>query len=99
MLFYQSLFVALLSQYPAYHQIYTDGSKYQDKVASEAFSFSTTTAWLPNHSSIFMAELYAILLALRSLRSSSHHNFFLIHYQRYYLFIIVNFRTLSSSMC
>ncbi|WP_144077532.1 ribonuclease H family protein, partial [Solemya velum gill symbiont] len=72
-LVYQTLFAELLSHYPHYHRIYTDGSKTHDKVASAAFSSSNTfTARLPNHSSIFTAELYAILMALRTLRSSTY---------------------------
>lgn len=56
--------------------IFTDGSKMNELVAAAAVVRGNKYQFpLPNHSSIFSAELKAIDLALEHIRFSGHHNF------------------------
>src|SRR5213082_1726121 len=59
-------FYELLSVFNGFIQIYTDGSKEKNRVAAAMVCRQTVvvTARLPDNSSIFSAELHAILLAL-----------------------------------
>ena len=64
----RSLF-ELISDYPSYHTFFTDGSKTKFEVAAAAVSSRNYkmpyACRLPGDSSIYTAELRAILLALK----------------------------------
>ncbi|WP_218669804.1 RNase H family protein [Solemya velum gill symbiont] len=66
---FQSLFAEIRHTYSTYQPIYTDGSKDREKVSAAMYAPPyVDTARLPNNSSIFSAELYALLLALQSIQ-------------------------------
>ncbi|WP_195910738.1 ribonuclease H family protein [Solemya velum gill symbiont] len=60
---FQSLFAQIRHTYSTHQPFYTDGSKDQEKVSAPP---SVDTTRLPNNSSIFSAELYALLIALQN---------------------------------
>jgi ribonuclease HI len=69
-------FLELRERYTNYIAIYTDGSKAEERVASAAIAEDYFfVRRLPNNSSIYSAELTAILLALQYIRRSSHTRF------------------------
>jgi hypothetical protein len=69
-------FYDLLNSYPDYTCIYTDGSKDGGRVSFAAVSGQSVINYhLPNNSSVFSAELQAILLALDFIESSDHDKF------------------------
>ena len=69
---YQAAFNKLKMQHLGAEYIYTDGSKEGNKVGAAAVTFkSTYKERLPDHCSVFSAELVAILLALQHVQSSS----------------------------
>ena len=75
---YQSVFYEILSKYPDFMRIYTDGSKTDQGVGSAIAIEDEVRRWtLPHACSIFSAELYAIWQALRYC-DMSHCNSFLI---------------------
>jgi len=58
-------FYELCDQYMDYCRIYTDSSKVGEQVASAVvYKGSTKSVWLPDLTSIFRAELYALFLAI-----------------------------------
>lgn len=62
---YRELFLDLKSQYPNYNFIYTDGSLEPTKGTGSAVHYQCSQGWkLPNHSSIFTAEQYALFEAV-----------------------------------
>ena len=62
---FKNEFLEVKGQYYTYEEIYTDGSKDGNKVASAAIlDGELYQFWLPNNSSIFSAELKAIEIAL-----------------------------------
>jgi len=70
---YRSRFHELSSQYDGFNQLYTDGSKIGDQVASAAVVRNfTKTVRLPDKASIFRVELYTITLAMDFIRHSKH---------------------------
>jgi len=68
---FKSRFCELCCEYDGFRRIYTGGSKSGDRVASAVIAgdFSKTIR-LPDKASIFRAELYAITLAMRFIRSN-----------------------------
>jgi ribonuclease HI len=78
---YQQSYLELISDYPSYHKLFTDGSKTNDGVAAAAVSSRNYkkpyACRLPGDSSIYTAELRAILLALKHVYHSKE-KFFLI---------------------
>ena len=66
----------MLNNYPNYIQIYTDGSLLQERTGCAIIFQNTPYIFrLPNNTSIFTAELYAILRALNIIAVSPHQNF------------------------
>jgi len=77
-LIYQTMFSEVRDEYPNHQPIYTDGSKENAKVAAAMFAFPILhSIRLPDFSTIFTAELHAILLALQHIHSSSGQSFFI----------------------
>ena len=78
-LVYQSSFHELACRYPGFVQIFTDGSKTADAVGAAAVSgkdFKTVFKdRLPSYSSVYSAELKALLLALRMVYQSKGKKF------------------------
>jgi ribonuclease HI len=75
---FKQLFLELMDEFLNHIQLYTDGSKESNRVACAMVTGSTLfQCRLPDHCSIFTAELRAILLALDYIEGS-HHNKFLI---------------------
>ncbi len=73
---FRSKFYELCAHFSNFCRLYTDGSKMGDRTASAVVSRHTTRSIrLPNSSSIFRAELYAITLALGLIRRSQETNF------------------------
>ena len=73
---FKSKFLEIASDYPHHKHIYTDGSKEAEKVGCAAIHQQRcTSARLPDHSSIFTAELLAIKLALRHIEDHPHLHF------------------------
>ena len=73
---YKMLFHEVLDEHPDHICIYTDGSKESDIVGSAAVSGqSVMQCRLPNHSSVFTAELQAISLALDFIENSRQDQF------------------------
>ena len=79
---YQQHLNELLDTFKYFKCIYTDGSKSEDgKVAAAAVSKQTNQAFkhrLVDHSSIYSAELQAILLALKHIYQSKEDNFIIL---------------------
>lgn len=72
-------FYSLTEKYKHYTRIYTDGSKEGDRVACGVVTGTLVIQnRLPNHSSIYTAELRAILLALDFVESSRDTNFLIL---------------------
>ena len=75
----RSAFLELKSRYDGYTFVYTDGSKCDEKTASgfvyDGASYSTR---LTDNSSIFTAEIYAILSAIKRVKISETKRFFAI---------------------
>ena len=65
---YKQFFLELSSSFPNHSKIFTDGSKYNEKVAAAAAADSNfenpLLCRLPDNCSIYTAELHAIHLAL-----------------------------------
>ncbi|WP_143559357.1 reverse transcriptase-like protein, partial [Solemya velum gill symbiont] len=73
---FQSLFAEIRHTYSTHQPIYTDGSKDQGKVSAAMYAPPfIDTARLPNNSSIFSAELCALLLALQRIQSHKSSKF------------------------
>ena len=73
---YRSRFHELFSHYDGFRQLYMDSSKMSDQVASAAVARSSTKmVRLPDKTSIFRVELYAITLAVDFIRPSKHTKF------------------------
>ena len=68
---YKQAFLEITSRHPKYMQIYTDGSKIDEKVAAAVVSSvapnSPFSCRLRDHCSIYTAELQAILFALKQI--------------------------------
>ena len=70
-----------LENYSNYDQIYTDGSKAEEKVAAAAVAKKGKKIHqcrLPDNSSVFTAELRAILLALKEIYQSQNSSFLIL---------------------
>ena len=75
---YKTQLHEILDRHPDYITVFTDGSKEGDSVASAAVSGQTVLQCrLPNCSSVFTAELQAILLALDFIQNSQADRFFI----------------------
>lgn len=76
---YKSLHAELCSQFPYFKRIYTDGSKSEEGIALVAYCSTGSTREfskrIPSDSSIYMAELTALLLALKMIYQSRTKNF------------------------
>jgi len=73
---YRTLFYELRDKYPNRHPIYTDGSKENARAAAAMFAYPTLQSIrLPDSSTIFTAELHAVLLALQHIQSCSDQHF------------------------
>ncbi|WP_143558918.1 reverse transcriptase domain-containing protein, partial [Solemya velum gill symbiont] len=73
---FKILFLEYCTHFPHFDHIYTDGSKKEDIVAAASFhQFHSTTSRLPDGSSIYTAELKALLLALESIPSLTSTHF------------------------
>ena len=79
---YKQLYLQLISEYPLSEKIFTDGSKTEEGVAAAAVSTKrmkkTFTCRLPDDSSIYTAELRAILLALKHVYYSKEKSFLIL---------------------
>ena len=70
-----SAYNELVSKFPSYTRIYTDGSKDGEKAASAFTSGNHTTSLrLPDNTSIFSAEIKAIALALNFIKHNNIKN-------------------------
>lgn len=69
---YQNLFYSIRFKYESYKFLYTDGSKMERRVGCAVTSYKTVIAEcrLPDHCSIYTAELTAIYLALKNIEDS-----------------------------
>jgi len=73
---YRNKFFEFCDHYKDFSQLYTDGSRMGNQVATVLVYRSTTkTTRLPNTASIFSVELYTISLALTVICHSKHNNF------------------------
>ena len=73
---FKSKFIEIASDYPHHKHIYTDGSKEEEKVGCATITHQQSSSIrLPDHSSVFTAELLAIKLALRHIEDHPHPNF------------------------
>ena len=79
---YKQLYLQLISEYPLSEKIFTDGSKTEEGVAAAAVSTKrmkkTFTCRLPDDSSVYTAELRAILLALKHVYYSKEKSFLIL---------------------
>ena len=79
---YKQLYLQLISEYPLSEKKITDSSKTEDGVAVAAVSTKRInkpfTCWLPDDSSIYTAELRAILLALKPVYYSKGKSFLIL---------------------
>ena len=77
--FFKQKFYEMKERYREYEEIYTDGSKHEGKVASAALAGDRIfVKRLPDNSSIFSAELTAILLALKYANDTNHDRFLIL---------------------
>ena len=67
-------FYELCDQYAGYCRIYTDGSKVGDRSSAIVYKGITKSVRLPDLTSIFRAELYALFLAIDVIRRSKLKN-------------------------
>ena len=76
---YKQAFLEITSRHQTYVQIFTDGSKVDEKVAAAAVSSaapnSPFSCQLRDHCSIYTAEVQAILLALKQAYQSQERKF------------------------
>ena len=76
---YKQAFLEIKSRHPNYVQIFTDGSKVDEKVAAAAVSSvgpnSPFSCRLRDHCSVYTAELQAILFALKQAHQSQERKF------------------------
>ena len=79
---YQQSYFELISDNPSYHIFFTDGSKTNDGVAAAAVSSRNYkkpyACRVPGDSSIYTAELQAILLALKHVYHSKEKSFLIL---------------------
>ena len=79
---YKQLYLQLISEYPLSEKNFTDGSKTEDGVAAAAVSTKRInkpfTCRLPDDSSVYTAELRAILLALKHVYYSKGKSFLIL---------------------
>ena len=79
---YKQLYLQLISEYPLSEFVFTDGSKTKEGAAAAAISTKrikkTFTCRLPDDSSIYTAELRAILLALKHVYYSKEKSFVIL---------------------
>ncbi len=74
--FYQAAHKEIVEHCPGYNVIYTDGSLSGSKAASAAvLGDEAFTVRLPDKSSIFTAEMYALLIAFQQIEKSSKKHF------------------------
>jgi len=70
-------FYELCDEYKGFCRLYTDGSLMENRVACAVVSrTSCESVPLPNNTSIFRAELHAIMLAMRLIRKRKEKNYF-----------------------
>ena len=76
---YKQAFLEITSRHQNYVQIFTDGSKVDEKVAAAAVSSvapnSPFSCRLRDHCSLYTAELQAILFALKQAHQSQERKF------------------------
>jgi kelch-like protein 2/3 len=81
-LIYQQAFLEQCSKYPGYEKIFTDGSLREDAVGAAAISEKDSKTplmlRLPDGSSVYTAELRAILLALKRIYQSQGKKFLVV---------------------
>lgn len=71
-----SSFIEIISRYPGFQEIYTDGSKTEHGTASAFYTSGEAHSWtLPTTASIYTAELYAIWQSLLYIDHSLKINF------------------------
>ena len=79
---YKQFYLSLISEYPSSDFFFTDGSKTEAGVAAAAVSTKyprkPLTRRLPDDSSIYTAELQAILLALKRIYCSKRKSFLIL---------------------
>ena len=76
---YLSYYKELVSKYPGYKKVFTDGSKKGSAVSAAAVAKGgVLVSRLPNHASIFSAESRAVLLALNIIEQSSCKSFLIL---------------------
>ena len=79
---YKQLYLQLVSEHPLSEKIFTDGSKTKEGVAAAGVSTKRVenffTCRLPDDSSIYTAELRAILLALEHVHYSQKNSFLIL---------------------
>jgi len=74
-----SRFYEICDQYKNFIRVFTDGSKAGARVSAAAVcGESTKSVRLPDHVSIFTAELYALNLALGAIRNKRENNFLIL---------------------
>jgi hypothetical protein len=94
LLLIQQHFAEIRSVTSEYSTIYTDGSKYGNRVASAAvFGQQVYSARLPSASLIFNAEANAILLGLKFVASSEKSKFMICSDSLSYLLAIESCKT------
>ena len=93
---YKQFYLQLISEYPSSKNNFTDGSKTEDGVAAAAVSTKRMnkpiTCRLPDDSSIYTAELRAILLALKHVYYSKGKSFLILFYSLKSLQSILNLK-------
>ena len=86
---YKQAFLEITSRHPNYVQIFTDGSKVDEKVAAAAVSSaapnSPFSCRLRDNCSVYTVELQAILFARKQAYQSQERKFFIFqtHYPLY----------------
>ena len=94
---YKQVFLEITSRHPKYVQVYTDGSKVDEKVAVAAVSSvapnSPFSCRLRDHCSVYTAELQAVLFALKQVYWSKEKKFMIFSELLSALQALKNFKT------
>ena len=76
---YKAFYAELCQKFPSFNKIFTDGSKSDEGVAASAFCSTAplkpSTKHISSDSSVYTAELTALVLALKMISKSQHKNF------------------------
>ena len=80
---YKQSFLEMCEKFPSHHKIFSDGSKTDEGVGCAALLFSERekkklSLRLPTDSSIYTAELQALILALKLIYQSKHKSFLIL---------------------